>query len=113
MTCDIPEPLVTALRDARHLCILTGAGVSAESGVPTFREAQDGLWSQYRPEELATPEAFLADPVLIWRWYRWRRDLADCSDIDTSALAELNLKGPAAGEHIRGLRLAALENGTD
>ena len=74
MTSDIPEQLVAALRDARHVCVLTGAGVSAESGVPTFREAQDGLWAQYRAEELATPEAFLADPVLIWRWYRWRRE---------------------------------------
>lgn len=73
--CDIPSALIAALRDARHVCILTGAGVSAESGVPTFREAQDGLWSKYQAEELATPDAFLADPVLIWRWYRWRRDL--------------------------------------
>ncbi len=91
MTCDIPDPLVTALRDARHLCILTGAGVSAESGVPTFREAQDGLWSQYRPEDLATPEAFLADPALIWRWYRWRRDMV--SDVEPNpghyAIAQL------------------------
>ena len=75
MSGDIPEQLLAALRDARHVCVLTGAGVSAESGVPTFREAQNGLWSQYRAEELATPEAFLADPVLVWRWYRWRRDL--------------------------------------
>jgi NAD-dependent deacetylase len=75
MRCDIPEELVAALRDARHVCVLTGAGVSAESGVPTFREAQDGLWEQYRAEDLATPEAFLADPVLVWRWYRWRRDI--------------------------------------
>ena len=76
MTCDIPERLLAALRDARHVCVITGAGVSAESGVPTFREAQDGLWSKYRAEDLATPEAFMADPALIWRWYRWRRDLA-------------------------------------
>jgi len=75
MNRGIPDALITALRDARHVCILTGAGVSAESGVPTFREAQDGLWAQYRAEELATPEAFLADPALIWRWYRWRREL--------------------------------------
>lgn len=75
MRCDIPEKLVAALRESRHVCVLTGAGVSAESGVPTFRESQDGLWAQYRAEELATPEAFLADPVLVWRWYRWRRDL--------------------------------------
>lgn len=74
-TSDIPDALLAALRDARHVCVLTGAGVSAESGVPTFREAQDGLWAKYRAEDLATPEAFLADPVLIWRWYRWRREL--------------------------------------
>jgi len=72
---DIPEALIEALRDARHVCILTGAGVSAESGVPTFRDAHDGLWAQYKPEDLATPDAFLADPALIWRWYRWRREL--------------------------------------
>ena len=72
---DIPDALVAAFRDARHVCILTGAGVSAESGVPTFREAQDGLWAKYEPTQLATPEAFLADPTLIWRWYRWRREL--------------------------------------
>ena len=74
-TCDIPGALIEVLRDARHVCILTGAGVSAESGVPTFRDAQDGLWAKYEPQELATPEAFLADPALIWRWYRWRREL--------------------------------------
>jgi NAD-dependent protein deacetylase/lipoamidase len=73
--CDIPDALVTLLRDAQHVCILTGAGVSAESGVATFRDAQDGLWAQYKPQDLATPEAFEADPALIWRWYRWRREL--------------------------------------
>ena len=72
---DIPEMLIDALRDARHVCMLTGAGVSAESGVPTFREAQDSLWVEYSPEELATPQAFLANPALVWRWYRWRREL--------------------------------------
>lgn len=75
MSSVIPVQLAAALRDARHVCVLTGAGVSAESGVPTFREAQDGLWANYRAEDLATPEAFLADPALIWRWYRWRREL--------------------------------------
>lgn len=74
-TCDIPEALLAALRDARHLCILTGAGVSAESGVPTFREAQDSLWAEYDPLQLATPEGFLENPELVWRWYRWRREL--------------------------------------
>ncbi|MEL7187770.1 MAG: NAD-dependent deacylase [Pseudomonadota bacterium] len=72
---DIPGALLAALRDARHVCVLTGAGVSAESGVPTFRDAQDGLWAKYNPQDLATPDAFLADPALIWRWYRWRRQV--------------------------------------
>lgn len=71
----IPEGLISALRGARHVCVLTGAGISAESGVPTFREAQSGLWEKYNPLDLATPEAFLQDPALIWRWYRWRREL--------------------------------------
>lgn len=74
-SCHIPDALLTALRDARHVCVLTGAGVSAESGVPTFREAQDGLWADYDPLQLATPEGFLSDPELVWSWYRWRRDL--------------------------------------
>jgi NAD-dependent deacetylase len=55
--------------------VLTGAGISAESGVPTFREAQKGLWAQYDPAELATPEAFARNPRLVWEWYIWRREL--------------------------------------
>jgi NAD-dependent deacetylase len=69
------DELQVVVSEARHVCVLTGAGISAESGVPTFREAQTGLWSRYDPLDLATPEAFLRDPGLIWRWYRWRRDL--------------------------------------
>jgi NAD-dependent deacetylase len=64
-----------ALQTARHVCILTGAGASAESGVPTFREALTGLWEQYDPLDLATPEAFQRDPKLVWKWYCWRREL--------------------------------------
>lgn len=63
------------LRGARHVAILTGAGISAESGVPTFRDAQTGLWARFRPEELATPQAFAREPRLVWEWYAWRRDL--------------------------------------
>ena len=70
----LPEALVDALRSARHVCVLTGAGVSAESGVPTFREAQEGLWANHDPMKLATPEGFASDPKLVWDWYRWRRD---------------------------------------
>lgn len=60
--------------EAARLVVLTGAGVSAESGVPTFRGA-GGLWESHRPEELATPEAFARDPQLVWRFYQWRRTL--------------------------------------
>lgn len=61
-----------ALRSAESAVALTGAGVSAASGVPTFR-GEDGLWKDYRPEELATPGAFEDDPRLVWEWYAWRR----------------------------------------
>ncbi len=63
------------LRRAQRVVVLTGSGVSAESGVPTFRNAQEGLWAQYDPLQLATAEAFLDDPNLVWQWYRWRREL--------------------------------------
>ena len=63
------------LAGARRLTVLTGAGMSAESGVPTFRDAAGGLWSQYDPMQLASPEGFRADPALVWRWYAWRREL--------------------------------------
>ena len=62
-----------ALRGARRVVVFTGAGMSAESGVPTFRDALTGLWERYDPEELATPQAFRADPDLVWGWYEWRR----------------------------------------
>ena len=61
------------VREARHIAVLTGAGVSAESGVPTFRDAQTGLWAQFNPEELATEAAFRAHPQRVWDWYAQRR----------------------------------------
>jgi NAD-dependent deacetylase len=70
-----PEALIDALGRARKLAVLTGAGISAESGVPTFRDAQTGLWAHYDPQDLATPEAFRRDPKLVWEWYAWRRTL--------------------------------------
>lgn len=62
------------LASARSVTVLTGAGISADSGVPTFRGA-DGLWRNFRAEDLATPEAFARDPRLVWEWYNWRREL--------------------------------------
>lgn len=73
----IPAPLIEQLQQANHVVVLTGAGTSAESGVPTFREAQTGLWEQYDPQQLATPQAFAKNPQLIWEWYTWRRQLVE------------------------------------
>jgi NAD-dependent deacetylase len=61
------------VRAARSIVLLSGAGMSAESGVPTFRDAQAGLWAKFRPEELATEDAFRADPQMVWDWYVSRR----------------------------------------
>ena len=69
----IAPALVDALRSARKVCVFTGAGMSAESGVPTFRDALTGLWERFDAERLATPEAFHRDPPLVWGWYEWRR----------------------------------------
>ena len=63
------------LRDARRIVVLSGAGMSAESGVPTFRDAQAGLWAKFRPEELATEQAFRANPGMVWDWYVMRREM--------------------------------------
>ena len=60
--------------DASNIAVLSGAGISAESGIPTFR-GEDGLWKNFRPEDLATPDAFSKDPKLVWEWYEWRRKL--------------------------------------
>ena len=70
----ISKDLIAILDRAQHVVFLTGAGTSAESGVPTFRDAQTGLWAKYEPTELATPEAFQANPKLVWDWYQWRRE---------------------------------------
>lgn len=61
------------LRSARRVVVFSGAGMSAESGIPTFRDALTGLWSRFDAERLATPEAFERDPELVWGWYEWRR----------------------------------------
>ncbi len=69
----LPE-LARRLAGAERVTVITGAGVSAASGIPTFRGA-GGLWKDFRPEELATPEAFARDPETVWEWYAWRREL--------------------------------------
>jgi NAD-dependent deacetylase len=61
------------LARSRRVVVFTGAGVSTESGIPTFRDALTGLWQRFDAQSLATPEAFRADPALVWGWYEWRR----------------------------------------
>ena len=84
------------LATARNITVLTGAGISADSGVPTFRGA-DGLWRSYRAEDLATPEAFERDPKLVWEWYNWRRELIATKQPNAAHLAivELERRAPA------------------
>ena len=69
------DHVASLLRGARHVVAFTGAGVSAESGVPTFRDALTGLWARFDPTDLATADAYQADPELVWGWYEWRRML--------------------------------------
>lgn len=81
---------------AGSITVLTGAGVSAESGVPTFRGAE-GLWKKHRPEDLATPEAFARNRALVWEWYRWRQELVSGTEPNAAhyALAAHAARGVA------------------
>src|SRR3989441_3365642 len=79
------------LSNARAVTVLTGAGISADSGVPTFR-GTDGLWRNFRAEDLATPEAFARDPELAWEWYEWRRGIVRAAEPNAAhrAIARLD-----------------------
>ncbi len=81
------------LATAEAITVLTGAGISADSGVPTFR-GKDGLWRTYRAEDLATPEAFERDPRLVWEWYSWRREILSTKKPNEAhhALAHLEVR---------------------
>lgn len=113
---EIPPQLVEDIRTARSIVALTGSGISAESGVPTFRDAQTGLWARYDPQQLATPEAFMRDPDLVWEWYEWRRELVDRAEPNPGhhALVELERLAPdftLATQNVDGLhRRAGSEN---
>ena len=119
----MPDALSRSLAEARALVasartivVLTGAGISAESGVPTFR-GEDGLWKSFRAEQLATPEAFERDPRLVWEWYSWRRErIAECvPNAAHLALARFALAHPDVriitqnvdGLHTQAARMAA------
>lgn len=95
---DAVSALRQTLEESRSVVVLTGAGISAESGIPTFRGA-DGLWRKFSAEELATPEAFGRDPRLVWEWYDWRRGIIDKAQPNPGhvALAELERRQASPG----------------
>jgi len=100
MSGDLQKEIARArdlLAGARRVVVLTGAGISAESGVPTFRGG-GGLWRSFRAEDLATPQAFARDPRLVWEWYAWRRSLVSrcVPNAGHAALARFALERPAA-----------------
>src|SRR5438067_9243642 len=93
---NFPRSLIESLRNARRIVALTGAGISAESGLATFRDAQTGLWSKFRPEELATADAFRRNPKLVSDWYTWRREQSLKAKPNAAhyALAEMEKRVP-------------------
>src|SRR6476659_6642079 len=110
MTPDLSQPRAW-ISEATAVVVLTGAGISAESGIPTFR-GPGGLWKNFRPEELATPEAFARDPKLVWEWYAWRRGLVAAAEPNAGhvALAKLEERSPElllATQNVDGLHRRA------
>jgi NAD-dependent deacetylase len=93
---DLPNSLIQSLRTAKKIVVLTGAGISAESGLATFRDAQTALWSKFRPEELATAAAFQRNPKLVSDWYAWRRESALKAEPNAGhlALVEMEKRAP-------------------
>ncbi len=89
------KELISKLKSAKSVAVLTGAGISAESGVPTFR-GENGLWKKYRPEELANFNAFIKNPELVWDWYRYRKNIIQNVQPNAGhhALAELEVHYP-------------------
>ena len=118
-----PELISLLSRTLQHgsaqavkLVALTGAGVSQESGLRTFRDAQTGLWAHYKPQDLASPEAFARDPKLVWDWYAWRREAIKGARPNAGhyALAEIEKKNPQfilITQNVDGLhRMAGTQN---
>jgi NAD-dependent deacetylase len=89
------EEIRQLLWDAKSIAALTGAGISAESGIPTFR-GDGGLWREFRAEDLATAEAFERDPQLVWDWYRWRRELIAKAEPNAGHHALVKLENQSA-----------------
>ena len=112
MSGDFDPRLLQKFRGARRVVALTGAGISAESGIPTFRDAQTGLWARFRPEELATAAAFRRDPKLVWDWYAWRRGLVAQAAPNAGHRALARLEGLVPGftlvtQNVDGLHVRA------
>jgi NAD-dependent deacetylase len=108
---DALQEIRARLARATSVTVLTGAGISADSGVPTFRGA-DGLWRNFRPEELATPEAFERAPRLVWEWYNWRRELLATKSPNAAHQALVELERRFTGfwlitQNVDGLHRAA------
>jgi NAD-dependent deacetylase len=111
LTKEAVETVLEWIKGSSYTVVLTGAGVSAESGIPTFR-GKDGLWNKYRPEELATPEAFHSNPKRVWEWYKWRMELIAKAEpnpahIVLARMQQKNLIGPIITQNVDGLHQRA------
>ena len=112
MGVDIPLDIIHRLRTARRIMAFTGAGISAESGLSTFRDKQTGLWAKYKPEDLATPQAFRRNPRMVWEWYEWRRSFVAEAQPNPGhhALAQIETARPGfflATQNVDGLHVRA------
>jgi len=96
-TPNLIQKAAALIRDSQNITVLTGAGVSRESGIPTFRDALDGLWARFNPQELATASAFMDNPKLVWDFYEYRRDIMRDKSPNAGhfALAELQRRSPS------------------
>jgi NAD-dependent deacetylase len=107
----IPAKLLQTIEKTSYICVLTGAGISAESGIATFR-GQNGLWSKYRPEDLANEQAFCANPDYVWRWYQSRRETVASAQPNPGHLALVRIEAVAnrftlVTQNVDGLHQAA------
>ena len=112
MAIDLSAELIDRLRGAQRIVAFTGAGISAESGLSTFRDKQTGLWAKYRPEDLATPQAFRRNPRMVWEWYEWRRGFVATVEPNPGhhALAQIEAARPGfflATQNVDGLHARA------
>jgi len=88
---EIPSALIEKLKSARTVVFFSGAGISAESGIPTFR-GKDGIWNRFRPEELASFDAFMQNPKLVWEWYNYRKSIVHQSKPNPGHLAIVEME---------------------